>query len=443
MVVDIVINILAVVFVLGVLITVHEAGHFLMARLLRVTVEVFSVGFGKRLWGFRRGDTDYRVSLIPLGGYVRIPGLGPDESTVVGTDTAPPELLPRWKRAAILVAGPVTNVVFAVVFMAVAFTLGVEVPAYQDDPPRVGWVQPGSPAEEAKFVVGDLILAVDGVKMETWRDLDMSIYTSGGHEVQVELERGQQRLTLPLVPQKISRYAIGDSGLYPVIEPVVTGFDGGSPADRAGLEVGDRIEAVNGTEVTSFFDLFPLISPHAGEEVTLTVRRDELTLPVKVTPTKDGLLKLHLPSKLKKLPPLAAVAVGAHECVRMTRETFRILGKLITRKTSARQISGPIDIARIAGAAARSGFHRLIWLMGLISLQLGIFNLLPIPILDGGHLTIIGFETAIRRDLSLKLKERILEVGFYLLMVLIVVVLFNDIVKVLPQGIYDFFTGGE
>ena len=440
------INILAFVFVLGVLVILHELGHFLMARLLGARVDVFSVGFGKRLWGIRRGTTDYRLSLVPLGGYVRIPGLGPDESTVVGGDAPPPELLPRWRRAVILVTGPVTNVLFAVVFLAVAFTLGVEVPAYQDDPPLVGWVEPESPAAEANILRGDLILAVDGAEMESWRDLEMSIFTSGGREVEVSLTRDGQPLTLRLRPKKVSRYGVGYSGLHPVVEPLVAGLQVGSPAERAGLQLGDRIEAVNGTEVTSFFDLYQLISPHPNQPVKLAIRRGEDAFELEVTPDDvggSGMIGLYLPSELKKLPPLAAVGAGLRESVRLTEETFRILGKLITRKTSLKQISGPIDIARISGEAARTGIHRLVWLMGLISLQLGVFNLLPIPILDGGHLTIIGFETAIRRDLSLKLKERILEVGFYLLIVLMFVVLFNDIVKLLPERMYKFFTPGE
>jgi regulator of sigma E protease len=171
------------------------------------------------------------------------------------------------------------------------------------------------------------------------------------------------------------------------------------------------------------------------------------TFAVDVVPDDDGGrgkigIGLAFPSVVQRLPPLAAISAGVGESRRMTRETFRVIGKLLTRKASIRQVSGPVDIARISGEAARSGLHTLIWLMGLISLQLGIFNLLPIPILDGGHLTIIAFESLVRRDLSIRVKERILEVGFYLLILLMVVVLFNDIVKILPDRVYRLFSGG-
>ncbi len=173
------ISILAFVFVIGVLITIHEFGHFAVARLLGAPVEVFSIGFGKRLWGFERGGTDYRLSLVPLGGYVRIIGLGPDETDVVSGDAQEVELLARWKRALILLAGPVINVLAAVVFVALALTMGVETPLYLEQPPVVGWVGPDSPAEAAQIQPGDLVRTVGGEPIKLWRDLEVALLTSG------------------------------------------------------------------------------------------------------------------------------------------------------------------------------------------------------------------------------------------------------------------------
>jgi regulator of sigma E protease len=441
------ISLAAFIFVIGVLVVIHEAGHFGMARALGAPVEVFSVGFGRRIWGFERGGTDYRVSLVPLGGYVRIPGLGPDESDVVGAETERVELLPRWKRALILIAGPVTNLVAAVVFVAAAYMMGVETPAFRTEPPVVGWIDPGSPAAEVDLAVGDLIVAVDGHEVSMWRELETSIVTSAEHEVVLTVDRGGRRHLVSMVPESVTRYGFGYSGIQPPVEPILVQVPAGSPARSAGLLPGDRISAVNGEPVGQFYDLIRLISPHAGEEITLTVLRGSDELTIRVTPRgDDGAGKIGIPlippSTIERLGPLDALGTAADECRRMTVETFRIIGRLLTMKTSIKQVSGPIGIAQISGEAAKSGIDSLIWFMGIISLQLGIFNLLPIPILDGGHLTIIAFESVIRRDLSIRIKERILEVGFYALILLMVVVLFNDIVKVLPNSVYNFFFNG-
>jgi regulator of sigma E protease len=440
-------SILAFIFVLGVLIVLHEAGHFGAARLLGAPVEVFSVGFGKRLWGFEHRGTDYRLSAIPFGGYVRIVGLGPDESDVVSGSESEPELLPRWQRALILMAGPLTNIVAAVVFLGGAYMAGVESPIYLDQPPVVGWVDPDSPADAVDLRPGDVIRAIDGETMPTWRELEMALFTAGGRELQLTVERAGKLHEVRLTPEAVTRYQFGYAGIAAPLDPVVVQLLPGEPAVRAGLEVGDRIVAVNGEPVEQFYDLIRLISPHPNEQITLDVLRDGGRRKIELVAADyggEGRIGIGLvyPSEIRKLSPLAALGAGARESVRMTRETFRVIGRLLTRKASMRQLSGPIDIARISGEAARSGLHTLIRLMGLISLQLGIFNLLPIPILDGGHLTILAFESTIRRDLPLRTKERILEVGFYLLILLFVVVMFNDIVKILPESVYKLIFKG-
>ncbi len=432
------VNLLALIVVLGVLVLLHEGGHFALARALAARVSVFSFGFGKRLFGFERGGTDYRVSLIPLGGYVRIHGLGPDESDVVGSaDVAPEPLLPRWRRALILLAGPIANVIGAVLFVAVAFVVGVQVPAMQDKPPQVAWVDPSSPAAAAGIRAGDLVLAVNGKPVRTWEDLNLATMGSPGRAMTLRVLRAGQQLNVTLTPRSVTRYDLGYAGLAPALPAEVPGVLPGSPAEKAGVRAGDRIVAVNGEPVHHFFDVMRLVGASPNRPLELTIRRDGKTVTLKATPRDEGGQgKLGIPAPnptvLRRLAPAAALAESVRENVRMTRETFAVIGRMLSGRASIRQMSGPIDIARFSGEAARSGTVSFIWLLGVISLQLGIFNLLPIPVLDGGHLAVLAVESALRRDFSDRTKERILNTGFWLIIALMAVVIFNDMLKNVP-----------
>jgi regulator of sigma E protease len=432
------VDVLSLVIVLGVLVFIHEGGHFLLARLLKAPVSVFSFGFGKRLFGIERGGTDYRVSVIPLGGYVRIRGLGPDESDVVAKEDHVPEpLLPRWRRTLILLAGPGANVVGAIVFVSLAFVVGVQVPIWQDEPPEVAWVDPGSPAAAAGIKAGDLVLAIDGKHVRTWRDLDMATLGSPGQALVVIFRRDRQEHEVTLTPRTVTRYDVGYAGLAPPIPAEVPGVLPGSPAEKAGLRAGDVIVAVNGEPVRHFYDVMRLVGASPGRELTLTIKRGGVELEVHATPRNEGGQgKLGIPAPnpttIKRLALPGAIGEAVRENVRMTRETFAVIGRMLAGRTSLRQMSGPIDIARFSGQAARTGTVSFIWLLGVISLQLAIFNLLPIPVLDGGHLAVIGAESVLRRDFSERTKERILNIGFWLIIMLVVVVFYNDIAKNFP-----------
>ena len=440
------VNILAFVVVLGILVFMHEGGHFLAARLVGAPVSVFSLGFGRRLFGVERGGTDYRVSLVPLGGYVRVDGLGPDESDVAGASHTPAPLLPRWKRTVILLAGPFANIVGAVVFLMVAFMIGVRVPAWESQPPRIAWVDPSSPAAAAGLQAGDLVVSINGTPIRTWRQLENSTMISPGQRLELVFRRDGADHTVSLTPRSVTSYDLGYAGLAPPVPAEVPSVIPGSPAQQAGLEPGDRILSVDGHPVRHFYDLMKLVGDRAGQDITLEIQRGARRLTIHATPRdENGRGKLGIPPPqdlvTERFGIGRALGSATRQCVSMTRSTFVVVGRMITGKASIRQMSGPIDIAKFSGAAARTGFAALVWLLGVISLQLAIFNILPIPLLDGGHIAIIGVETAIRRDLSDKTKERILTVGFWLIIALFVVVMYNDIVKNLPLSISRLLPG--
>jgi regulator of sigma E protease len=339
-----------------------------------------------------------------------------------------------------------TNIVAAVAFVAVAFAIGVEVPAYRQAPPVVGWVAPQSPADLAGIREGDLIRAVDDRGITSWDELEISLLTAGKGPHMLKVVRGQSTSEIPITLERDDVYGFGISGIEPRIEPVIEPLPG-QPAAAAGIQAGDRIVSVNGQSVEQYYDLPRLIEPLAGKTVEIEIVRDSQSMTFELEARRSGDkgkigVGPLLPMMVQKLAPVAAVRAAVVECRRMTYQTFRIIGQLLTGKTSIRQMSGPVGIAQISGDAARSGFQTFVMFMGIISLQLGIFNLLPIPILDGGHLAILTFESIIRRDLPLKVKERILEVGFYLLILLMVVVTFNDVVSRLPENIRNFFFRG-
>ena len=426
-------NLLSLVVVLGVLVFIHEGGHFLVARALSARVSVFSLGFGKRLFGVERGGTDYRVSLVPLGGYVRIHGLGPDESDVVGKEAQEPEpLLPRWRRALILLAGPAANIVGAVTFTALAFVVGMPVPIWQDQPPEVAWVDPGSPAAGSGIHAGDLVQAVDGKPVKTWRDLDMATLGSPGRALVLRILRDGKVSDVTLTPRTMTRYEAGYAGLAPPIPAEVPGVQSGSPAEKAGLRAGDRILAVNGEAVRHFFDVMRLVGASPNRELTLTIQRGGETLSVRATPRDvDGQGKLGIPvpnsTVVKRLGVGGALVESVRENERITRETFAVIGRMLTGRASVKQMSGPIDIARVSGDAARMGTVSFIVLLGFISLQLAIFNLLPVPVLDGGHLAFFFVEGLRRKPVARRTREIASLVGVTMLVVLMGLAFKNDV----------------
>lgn len=423
-------NLVGFVLVLGVLIFVHESGHFFVAKLFRVRVLVFSFGFGKRLFGFRKGTTDYRVSLIPLGGYVRMAGDTPEENQPQNPD----EFLskPKWQRFLILLAGPTMNILIAITFVAALSMIGLK---QIITVPILGELVPNGPAARAGLQTGDRVLRADGEKIDDFEDLRMVISMHADTPVKIEYLRGGQLRTTTLTPQKEeTEYGpVGKAGIWQSTEPVIGELDPGSPAAKGGLRKGDRIVGSQGKPVVRFEDLIPLLQAAKGKPLSLDVQRGaqlvHLTLPaVKYDPRDDLARGMVPPYRVLKLGLGAALAESVDQNTKMVRYTFITIARLVRGQGSMKELSGPISIARISGEMLRRGWVQVLGLMAMISLQLGVMNLLPIPVLDGGHIFILLVEGVARRDLSLQMKERIQQLGFAVLAVLMIVVIYNDVI---------------
>lgn len=431
-------NLASFVFVLGIMIFVHELGHHLVAKLLGIRVDVFSLGFGPRLFGFRRGDTDYRVSLIPLGGYVRMAGENYDDNL----SGSPEEFLsrPKTHRLAVAIAGPAMNVLLAVVLLSVNFMVGIQVPAYLTEPAVIGHIADGSPAADAGLQIGDRVVAIEGRETPNWEEVQLTIATSPDQKVAISVARGNEVIQKIAAVAESESSGVGYIGIMPPVSTVITTVEPTGAAARASLQPGDAILKVtaNDAEATKMTEILALIAARGGEALQFTIQRNKEVIVREVTPVlegdraKIGVSIGQLPileTKTERYGPFEAVGRSIERNYQLSSLTFRIIGKLLVGATSLKMMSGPIEIAKFSGQAASQGAMALIGFMALISLQLGIFNLFPIPILDGGVIALLLVEAVIRRDLSLQAKERIFKIGFFFLVILMSIVIFNDITK--------------
>ena len=434
-------TLLAFLFVLGVLVFIHELGHFLLARWNGVRVLTFSLGFGPKLLKVQRGDTEYCISVIPLGGYVKMAGENPDD---VQTG-APDEFLAKskWQRFQILIAGPVMNLLLAVVLLAFVLLQGADVLAFLDRPAVVGAVQGGSPAEKAGIQPGDTITKFGTADVRTWEHLDMAVASRPEREVQVTVLRNgaEQRLNIrpDLTELKMrggARFEIGAIGVLPDVYPSVASFVKDKPAEKSGLKPGDVILAIDGQRMVFGSQIAETISKKPGDKpIEFRIRRDGAEQTIPVTPYRDGartLVGLYPSDATVSYKPsfIEAVGMSVKRNIEMAGLILNTLKDLVTGEASPKQLMGPVGIAQLSGESAQAGWIALFSLMASISLNLGLLNLMPIPVLDGGHIFIMAIETISRRDFSLQVKEKMLFVGFVLLMTLMATVIYNDLMRI-------------
>jgi regulator of sigma E protease len=423
------------------MIVIHEFGHFIVAKMLGIAVETFSVGFGPRLAGFRIGETDYRLSAIPLGGYVKF--RGENMELIQGkSEGSVDEFLsqPKWKRFLVAVAGPVFNIATAILIPTAAILVGFQDDIYNSEQVVIGEVKPGSTAEQSGLLKGDRIITFGDEKNPTWGDFRDKVITNLGEEIPLKVERNGQIINLSLHPrvEYIGNEKVGVVDLDPLISYVgVATVNGNSPAKRAGLKSGDKITAIDGVPVTGWHEFRRKVQE--GREITMTVVRGQETLSIKATPEKSNEVYLlgftrRFETKLMKTDSIAAaLRYGWDSNVRILQLTGQVFKQILTGQRSARNsLGGPIRIAeQTMSTYDLAGWAGVIGLMGFLSLQLGIFNLLPIPVLDGGVILLIFLEWIlglVGLSLTMNFRERFQQIGFVLVLLLMGFVIVNDVV---------------
>src|SRR5580700_6031503 len=437
---------LYVIPVLGFMILIHEFGHYAVAKLLGVRVEQFAIGFGKRLVGFRKGETDYRINLLPLGGYVKMSGENPmDERT-----GDPGEFMShsRWHRFLIAIAGPTMNILLAIILLTGVYMVHYEYPVFRDQPAVIAGVKHDSPAAKAGLQLGDRIVKVDGIENPTWEQLQPRVMLSANQPLTVAIQRGDQIFEKTIVPQAVTSSEVGSAGWFPEEPVIVDQIDPDTPAAKAGMKEGDRIVALDGQPLRSIEAMIDDLQQTKEKSVDLTVIRGGETLSFRMSPVlsktddpKEKRYRLGFVNKsemkVTTLPFGQAFSLSLELNKKYSLLILELAKKIVQGKVSPRMVSGPIGIAQDAGWAARQkGWMPLLELTAGISLNLGIFNLLPIPILDGGVILFLFIEGLMRRDVSLRIKERVYQAAFVFLVLFAVMVIYNDLMKTLP-GLMD------
>lgn len=445
--------VLSFLFVLSVVVFFHELGHFLVARWCGVTVTTFSIGFGRELWGFvDRHGTRWRVAAIPLGGYVKFlddanaasqPGAARDVSP--GHEAGSFHNKPVWQRAAVVFAGPLANFILAaVIYSVLNMAVGVRTISA-----RIDEVVPGMPAAVAGLKPGDVIKSIDGWSIEGLEDVARMVGASSGRTLDIEVDRNGETLPFAVTPA-IKEHKddlgvtvrIGDIGIRHLIPPVVGEVISGMPAAKAGFAAGDRIKAINGKPINSFDDLIDTVGPSAGKLLIVTVERGGSNLTIEVTPeatpqkaadgtvTERGRIGL-APERPEAVTvsPVEAVRLGVRETYANISQTVSGIWDIITRRQSADQMGGPILMAEVTARVVELGIEPLLKWTALISANIGLLNLLPIPVLDGGHLVFYAIEAIRRRPLSQRVQEIGFQIGMVLVMMLVVFVNLNDLVR--------------
>lgn len=429
------------IIALGILVTVHEWGHLIIAKRNGIKVEAFSIGFGPKLFGFNFGDTEYKVCLIPLGGYVKMLGEHPEDEGAGEARSYVKQTV--WSRLKVVTAGPAMNIVLCILLMPVVFMLGRMEPKYLKEAPVVEQVKMNSDAMIAGVTPGYRIVSVGGVDVSTWREAMDQIILSGGAPVEIAFDQTGTRVVKTLKPTELKDRKGYYVGVEPFIflgnEPVLDTVVPDSAAAEAGLLSGDVVVEAAGKPVQTWTDMTEAIAANEGTAINVTVRRDGQLVSVSLTPRYDDGYKRWVIGVQKNMETMnsqyeevsysffPAIKKGWEESLRLMGLTVDVLKKLFSFQLSIKALGGPVQIAQASAVAASNGLSDFIHFMCFLSIQLGILNLLPIPVLDGGHVVFLGIEAIRRKPLSIRTQQIFQQVGLSLLLLLFAVVTFNDL----------------
>ena len=440
---------------IGILVFIHEFGHFAAAKLSGMRADVFAIGFGKRLFGYNKksgfsfgelpkdfdgeGHTDYRLSLLPLGGYVKIAGMVDESGDVSFAEKEPQpyefRAKPVWAKIFVITAGVFMNLMLAwLIFWGANFFQGKPITPTT----TIAYVEDGSPASLAGFVTGDKILSVNGKKLSNWEDLRAEILINTlGEDINVKVLRGgvEQNLLVErkLIPDdETQTMFLVPEGVKPAIGEVVKD----SPAEKAGIKTGDILLSLNGVSLYSAKQTTEIISANPKKELQLVVQRDKKEVNISVTPGEDAKIGVAIgpvfmgESKMRTYGAFESVYYGWKDIEKMTALTFSMIGKVFTGDVEFKKaFGGPIKIAQIAAKSADSGISNFLYFLALLSLSLAILNIMPFPVLDGGHLVMIIVEAVIKREIPIKIKMAIQNTGLVLLLLLMAFIIYNDIIS--------------
>lgn len=438
---------LSAIVLLGILIFVHELGHFIFAKLMNVKVLKFSLGFGPRLLGKKFGETEYMLSAVPLGGYVKMLGEELGDEITDEERVRAYNFQPVWKRFFIVISGPVFNIIFAAFLFALMLLSGVPVPY-----PDIGKVDAGSPAARAGLMMGDRVLAINGNAVQSWDEIDTPINENPGKDILFKVKRKEETIELSVTPEKkLEKNIFGedkevwDIGIQPLLYPEIGEVLKGTRADKAGLKKGDRIIEIEGIALETWQDMTDIIHKNPERPLRFKLKRDELLMELTITPEKSTFKTLGGKGKeigligikplgndfIRKYGPSMAVSLGMKKTWDISVLTVVSIVKLIQRVIPAETIGGPIQIFQMAGQQAAHGPMSFFIFMAIISINLGVLNLLPIPILDGGHILFLGIEAVIRKPLTEKVMMIAQRVGLTIIITLMVFAFYNDIMRLI------------
>ena len=432
-------NIISFIVVLGVLIFVHELGHFIIAKKSGVGVLKFSLGFGRKLIGKRIGETEYQVSAIPLGGYVKIVGENPEEAVSEENRGRSFSEKPIPTRMAIIGFGPLMNLFLAFVLLCLVALIGFKVPAYKEAHPRVGWIEPDSPGQKAGLREGDLIIRINDRNVSNWEEVELIVATNPNARLRLDIESEGKIITKVLVPEEEEFFGSGYVGLQPEWPPIIKETIKGDPADLGGLRKDDLILAINGEEMRHWLQMAMTIRKNPDKLLTFKVKRGQEILSFSIRPKAVeargktiGLIGISphpMDTIFKRYGPLGAIVWGGSQTLELTKTDLTILWRLLVRKISHKALGGPISIFVFAGATAKTGITEFMRFMAFLSIMLAIVNTLPIPILDGGHLVFLGIEAIRGRPISVRTREFAYRVGLVFIIMLMIIVFYNDIYR--------------